>query len=109
MNKEFFEKLRQQGITHIGLAWFEPESFQQVAAVMEDRNRMARTYEEWIGGALRTEETLRREGFVTVRAVLRLEEFTTHCRQHGQRVNAEGRNHFAGHVAAQAQRNSMKH
>lgn len=108
MNKEFFEKLRQQGITHIGLAWFEPESYQQVCAVMEDRDRMARTYDEWIGGAMRAEEELRREGFVTVRAVLRLPDFVDHCRRHGERVNAKGRNHFASFVAAQTQRNGMK-
>jgi len=108
MNKEFFEKLRQQGVTHVGLAWFEPESFQQVAAVMKDRDRMARTYDEWIGGAMRTEETLRREGFVTVRAVLRPDEFVAHCRRHGEEVDASGRNHFASFVAAQVQRQGMK-
>jgi hypothetical protein len=109
MNQEFFQRLRQQGITHVGLPWFEAQSYQQVVAIMEDRHGMHRTHAQWQAGARKTEEALRREGFVTVRAVLRLPDFIDFCTRHGQRVNAEGRTHFASFVAAQAQRKGMEH
>lgn len=109
MNKELLNRLRQQGITHIGLAWFEPESFQQVLAVMEDRDRMASTYAQWLPGALRAEKELSREGFVPVRAVLRAVDFVEHCRRHGQRIDASGRTHFASFIAAEEQRKAQRH
>ena len=108
MNKEFFERARQQGITHIGLSWFEAESYEQVVSVMEDRDRMHRTHAQWLIGAINTEKALRREGFVTVRAVLRLPGFLDFCTQHGACVDASGRNHFASFIAAQAQREGIR-
>ena len=109
MNKELLQRLRQQGVTHIGLAWFEPESYQQVVAVMEDRDRLARTHAQWLPGALRAEKELSGEGVVAVRAVLRAADFVDHCRRHGQRVDASGRTHFAGLVAAEEQRKAERH
>lgn len=108
MNKELAQSLRQHNITHVGLAWFEPESWEQVAAIMEDRDRMARNYADWLAGAIRSEEEVRREGFVPVRAVLRAGDFLDHCRRNGQRIDASGRTHFAGLVAAQEQRKAAE-
>lgn len=106
MYKELVQRLRQNNITHVGFAWFEAESYEQVAAVMEDRHRMAPSYAAWLPGALKAEEEFKREGFVTVRAVLRKDEFLANCAAHSQRVDASGRNHFASFVASQVQRNS---
>jgi hypothetical protein len=109
MNEEFFERLRQQGITHVGLPWFEAESYKQVLAVMEDRHHLHRTHAQWQAEASNTEETLRREGLIPVRAVLRLPDFVDFCAQQKLRVDASGRNHFASFVAAQHQRHGMGH
>lgn len=109
MNQEFFERLRQQGITHVGLPWFEAESYQQVVAVMEDRDRLHRTHAQWLADATKTEEALRREGFMTARAVLRLPDFVDFCTKHGTRIDASGRNHFASFIAAQKQRHGISH
>lgn len=107
MNKEFFEGLRKQGITHVGLAWFEPETYQQVVSVMKDRDRLYPTHVEWLQAASKMEEAMRREDFVPVRAVLRADEFVAHCRRHGLQVDSNGRNHFASFIAAQVQRDGM--
>lgn len=108
MNQNAFQLLRQQGVTHMGLPWYEAESYEQVIAVMEDRDRLHPSYTQWLQDARKTEERARREGFMALRAVLRLPDFINHCRTHGQRVDASGRIHYANFIAAQVQREGMK-
>ena len=74
-----------------GLPWFEPETFDQVKALMEDRDRLHRSYAEWLIDAERTEDQLRRRGDLVVRAYLRPDEFPQWCRANGHDVDAQGR------------------
>lgn len=103
MDEETAKRAREHGVTHVGLPWYEPDSYEQVVAVMEDRHRLHATYAQWLQDALQTEQQMRRYGFVPVRAVLRPGEFEAFCRRSDCHVDAQGRTHFANLRAVQAQ------
>jgi len=89
MNEETAQRMRQMGVTHVGLPWYEAHSYEQVVTVMQDRHRLHATYTQWLQNALQTEQFFGRHGFITVRAVLRPGDFERFCRNTGQHLNAQ--------------------
>lgn len=92
----------------LGLVWYEKEDFQQCRFIMKDGSNLPRTYEEWERKAKMLEQHIRSQGVITIRALIRPNEFLDWCGRHGHDVNAKGRNAFASFIAMQAHRDMSK-
>lgn len=88
----------------IGMVWYEAETFEEARLLMEDRDRLPRTYAEWKLKAEAGEQNSAGKAHLVVRATLRPQEFVQWCARHGQHINAQGRTAFANWVAAEKYR-----
>lgn len=88
-------------ITIVGIPWYEPSSYQQVTALMEDGHNLPATFEHFLVQAVSAENRLKGKGYRVVRAVIRPGDFEAWCRSRGLNVNSDGRKQFASWTAAQ--------
>lgn len=88
-------------IRAVGMVWYSLEDFDEIKAMMEDGHKLHATHAEWRAAAEQGERRFRREGHLVVRAHLVPAAFREHCRRHGLKLDANGRNHFANLVAYQ--------
>jgi hypothetical protein len=97
---------RLPSVAIAGLPWYEADSYQAVKALVHDRDRLFRTYADWLAAAERTEQQLRRNGTMTVRVVLDTEQFPAWCARHRPRQHVDGkiRADYAAFIAAQQHR-----
>jgi len=91
--------LKTLPIRAVGMVWYSLEHFDEIKAMMEDGNKLHRTYSEWRLAAEQGERKFRREGNLVVRAHLVPDAFRQFCSERGLNLNAEARNQFASWVA----------
>lgn len=84
----------------IGMAWYLPEDFEQIKALMKDGHTLHRTHAEWQRAAEQGEQRLRAQGVRVYRAVVRPAAFGDWCGARGLDVDANGRQQFASWFAA---------
>lgn len=89
-----------------GMPWFRREDFPRIKSLMEDGQRLHRTWEEWHAAAQKGEQSLQAQGHVVHRAVLLPDEFVAWCAARGIGLNAKSRMHFAALTAHEAHKNT---
>jgi len=90
-----------------GIAWYQPEHYARIKAIMEDGDALPLSYKAWERKAKHLEEQARRNGYLTVRAYLHPDEFLSKCRSNSRHVDAKARMDFANLVAKQAGRHGV--
>jgi hypothetical protein len=94
--------MKELPIRAIGIPWYALENYGAIKAMMKDGHKLPATYSQWRLAAEQAERQFRRQGDLVVRAHLDPNTFRDHCSRFGQDFDAQGRSHFAAHVAEQA-------
>ena len=84
-----------QAHSPVGVAWYEPDQWQQLLAVSVDGDKLEETYDEWVQDAERVIKELRRQGFHVVKVRVKIDELVAWCRKKKIPVNGEARSQFA--------------
>ena len=79
---------------HIGIAWYQPEQYDDVRSYCDDGDSMDKTFEEWKAGAENAVRELRSEGNEVVPVEFDLEEFKSWCSANGKKPNASSRSAY---------------
>jgi hypothetical protein len=96
--------MTQERLAYIGMAWYRPEDYATILRIMEDRERLFDTYEEWLMGAERGEKSMRLQGSVVVRVYIDPITFPQWCLDTGHNIDAKARMDYANLIAAQEAR-----
>ncbi len=84
----------------VGMAWYERDDYPRILEIMEDAEKLPRTYDEWKQRAELGESQMRAAGRRVVRAIIKPEEFVAWCATNGHNVDTNGRTAFASAEAA---------
>ena len=75
----------------VPLAWYEPETYEAIKALMTDGRSFAATYGQWEGQAKQVEAFFVAKGVATVRVLVDPREFAAWCADHHQGLDVKGR------------------
>jgi hypothetical protein len=75
----------------VGLAWFTQEQWQRLTEVVDDRNELDDTFEQWERNALAALYKLESQGHSVRKVMVDVEVFVTWCRRRGLRVDSAAR------------------
>ena len=75
----------------VPLAWYDPETYDDIKAQMADGESFASTYAEWELHAKQVEAFFLAKGVPTVRVRVEPREFAAWCAVHHQAPNVKGR------------------
>jgi len=75
----------------VPLAWYEPETYEAIKALMTDGSSFAATYGQWEGQARQVEAFFVAKGVATVRVLVDPREFAAWCADHHQGPDVKGR------------------
>lgn len=82
-----------------GIPWYAEEDYPKLLLRFEDAGKLPRTFDDWVAGAEKTEESYRLRGYQVSRVPLEPASFSTWCRRGGLRLNAKARKRFAAVMA----------
>lgn len=89
----------------IGVAWFRREDYPRIREIMDDRDTMHVTFDEWEKNAERKLAAFPvPPGVKIVRIVVDPQEFLSAAMRHGFKRNAQGRSTFAAMKAEERSR-----
>ena len=83
----------------VGLAWYRPENFAEVRAMMTDSDVLPASHQELMNRVHKLERHFRRSGIAIVRVYLDTDDFPAFCRANGLDLDAEGRLAYVNAVA----------
>lgn len=78
----------------IGIAWFQPEQWDRLVEISEDRDALDDSYEDWRENANGVIHQIRKSGNLVKKVKLDLEELILWCNEKGISVNGEARAEF---------------
>lgn len=79
----------------VPLAWYEPETYDDIKALMTDGRAFAHSHEKWEGYAKQVEAFFVAKGVPTVRVHVDPRDFGRWCVSHGRVPDAKGRLAFS--------------
>ena len=79
----------------VPLAWYEPETYDDIKALMTDGRAFAASHEKWEGYAKLVEAFFVAKGVPTVRVHVDPRDFGRWCASHGRAPDAKGRLAFS--------------
>jgi len=82
----------------LGVAWFSPTQWQRLTEVVEDRNELDDTFEQWERGALDAVRTIERQGQRVEKVYLDVEALVSWCKARGLPVNGPSRAQYVSAV-----------
>ena len=91
-----------QARSNVGIAWYEPDQWQQLLAVSVDRDKLEETYDEWVQDAERVIRELRRQGVQVVKVRVKIDELVAWCQSQNISVNGEARSQYAAYKLQQS-------
>ncbi len=83
----------------IGMSWYCREAYSRILEVMEDADRLPRTYDQWLKSAEAGVSKLQRAGHIVVRAVIDPDQFVAWCLARSLKVDAQARMRWANEAA----------
>ena len=83
----------------ISIAWYRPEQWQRWLRVVDDRDSLEDTFEEWEANATAQLAALRGRGIRVQEIVLDVDEVQRWCLMQKRPLDAEARSEFAGESA----------
>ena len=79
----------------IGVGWYSPDEWSKLKLVAEDSESLDSNYEEWLAGAEKTLQELRRQpGIRPVKVSVDVQQLQQWCRDHGKRLDGKARAQF---------------
>jgi hypothetical protein len=93
-----------QAHSAVGVAWYEPDQWQQLLAVSVDRDKLEETYDQWVQDAERVIKELRRQGLHVVKVKVKIDELVAWCQSQKISVNGEARSQYAAYKLQQSQK-----
>jgi hypothetical protein len=91
-----------QAHSKVGVAWYEPDQWQQLLAVSVDRDKLEETYAEWVQDAEKVIKELRRQGVQVVKVRVKIDELVAWCQRQNISVNGEARSQYAAYKLQQS-------
>lgn len=82
----------------VGLAWFDRKQWQRLTEVVEDRNELDDTFEQWKLSALEAVRTMEREGQKVEKVHVEVESLVSWCRDRGLPVNGKSRAEYVTQI-----------
>lgn len=79
----------------VPLAWYEPETYDDIKALMTDGRAFAPSHAKWEGYAKQVEAFFVAKGVPTVRVHVDPRDFSRWCVSHGRAPDAKGRLAFS--------------
>src|SRR3970282_1470560 len=73
----------------VGLAWFDRKQWQRLTEVVEDRNELDDTFEQWKQSALEAVQTIEREGQKVEKVHVEVESLVSWCKEKGLSVKGK--------------------
>ena len=90
----------------VGIAWYRPETYARIVAVMADGASFPKTHASWRQKAGRMERELKRQGSRTARIEIDPDAFAAWCGEHGLAPDSPARVQFVAETA-EAGRDSL--
>jgi hypothetical protein len=78
----------------IKLAYYREEDWKRFIDVIDDRETMFDTWDEWYKSFLNAKHGLMKEGFEVIRIVVDIDELIDYCRSQGVRNDGKARSQF---------------
>lgn len=79
----------------VPLAWYEPENYEDIKALMTDGRAFVSSHEKWEGHAKQVEAFFLAKGVPTVRVPVDPRDFSRWCVSHGRAPDTKGRLAFS--------------
>ena len=77
--------------SQVGFAWFTREQWQRLTEVVDDRNELDDTFEQWERNALAALYKLESQGHSVRKVMVDVETLVAWCRRRGRRIDGTGR------------------
>lgn len=77
--------------SQVGFAWFTREQWQRLTEVVDDRNELDDTFEQWERNALTTLHDLESRGHSVRKVLVDVETLVAWCRVRGRRIDGTAR------------------
>ena len=78
-----------------GVAWYSPEQWEQMKAVVPDPENLEPSYEEWVSMASAALVQLKEAGIVWEKVLIEAEEFVAWCEEGQRALGSSARSQFA--------------
>ena len=82
----------------VGLAWFDRKQWKRLTEVVEDRNELDDTYEQWHRSALDAVRMIERQGQKVEKVHVEVESLVSWCEAKGLPVNGKSRAEYVTHL-----------
>ncbi len=77
--------------SQVGFAWFTREQWQRLTKVVDDRNELDDSFEQWERNALAALYKLESQGYSIHKVMVDVEAFVAWCRGRGRRIDGTAR------------------
>ena len=78
----------------IGLSWWQPDQWERLKEISEDRDLLDDSYEDWRKNASRAIQEIESAGKKVRKVKINLEELLIWCNENGFLVNGESRSKY---------------
>ncbi len=85
----------------VGFAWFDRQQWHRLTEVVDDRNELDDTFEQWERSALDALRTLERQGQRVEKVHIDVDTFASWCKSKGIPVNGPSRAEYVSFVLQQ--------
>jgi len=82
----------------VGLAWFDRKQWQHLTKVVEDRNELDDTYEQWQQSALDAVRMMEGQGQKVEKVHIEVESLVAWCKAKGLPVNGKSRAQYVTYL-----------
>jgi hypothetical protein len=82
----------------VGLAWFDRKQWKRLTEVVEDRNELDATYEQWERSAVDAVRMLERQGQKVEKVHVEVESLVSWCKEKGLPVNGQSRAEYVTQI-----------
>lgn len=82
----------------VGVAWFDRKQWKRLTEVVEDRNELDDTYEQWQQGALEAVRMMERQGQKLERVHIEVQSLVAWCKDKGLPVNGKSRAEYVAQL-----------
>lgn len=82
-------------VRHISLAWYTPDTYEQMREHSVDAEGLYDTFEDWLVAAEEAEQMFKGQGHVTYRVAFELDEWLRWCAKHGMEADGTARSAYA--------------
>jgi len=84
-----------------GICWFQPEQWDRLIDISEDRDELDNSYSDWRKNAFSAVQEIESTGVIAKKVKINLEELLLWCNEKSVPVNGESRAEYAAHLLCQ--------